>query len=370
MTGAPRQRLDALDVVRGLTIAAMILVSTPGTWNAVYLPLDHAAWHGWTPTDLVFPFLLFAMGAAVPFAMARRRGAPTRIRRHGVRRAAILFALGLVLNAIETPPPLRGETFRIPGVLQRIALVYLAVTWITERALWRTQVAIAASLLAGYWGVMTLVPVPGAGAGVLTPSGNLASFIDRALFGRHLLTPLVDPEGLLSTLPAIATALCGVFAGGWLKTPGERHRSVRLWAAGFAATIVALAWAQLFPINKNLWTSSFALLTAGIAAQALAACHWFIDVHGWRRWARPFVAYGRNPLAGYFLSVGVDSLLARWILADGSPVKSVIYRTLFASWMQPRWGAEAASLAYAVAYVALWGAMLGEMYRRRIFIGI
>src|SRR5882672_11028256 len=142
-----RQRLDSLDVFRGFTIAAMILVSAPGTWNAVYLPLDHAAWNGWTPTDLVFPFLLFAMGAAVPFALARRRGVPQRVRRHVIRRAAILFALGLVLNAIEAMPPFAWATFRIPGVLQRIALVYLAVAWLTERVSLRGQIAIAVSAL-------------------------------------------------------------------------------------------------------------------------------------------------------------------------------------------------------------------------------
>lgn len=215
-----------------------------------------------------------------------------------------------------------------------------------------------------------LVQVPGAGAGVLTPAGNLASFLDRALFGRHLLTPLYDPEGLLSTVPAVATALCGVFAGDWLKEPRQRHRAAWLWAAGFAATITGLAWGQVFPINKNLWTSSFALFSAGLAAQALAACHWLVDVKGWRDWSRPLVIYGRNPLAAYFLSVGFDSLLTRWTAADGSSLKAILYRSAFASWLRPCCGAEAAALGYAVAYVVLWGAILGELYRRRIFIGI
>src|SRR5213592_3718692 len=160
------RRLESLDVFRGATIAAMILVSTPGTWEAVYWPLEHATWDGWTPTDLVFPFLLFAMGAAVPFAMARRRGTERRIRRHVIRRALILFAIGLALNAIETPLPLVWSTFRIPGVLQRIALVYAAVAGLAERTSWRTQAAAAAAALVGYWAVMVLVPVPGAGRGV------------------------------------------------------------------------------------------------------------------------------------------------------------------------------------------------------------
>src|SRR4051794_2313823 len=322
-------RLESLDVFRGLTIAGMILVSTPGTWTAVYTPLDHAAWNGWTPTDLVFPFLLFAMGAAVPYALARRRGAPRRVRVHIARRAAILFALGLMLNAIETPPPLHLATFRLPGVLQRIAIVYAAVAWLTEHTSRRTQVAATAIALFGYWLLLLVVPVPGIGAGVLTPAGNLASFVDRALLGRHLLTPLYDPEGLLSTLPAIATALFGVFAGDWLRESSETHRSLWLWAAGLVAMLAGLGWARTFPINKNLWSSSFVLFSGGVAAQALAACHWFVDVKGFRRWSRPLVAYGRNPLAAYFFSVGADSLLSRWLVADGSSLKSVVYRGAF-----------------------------------------
>ena len=374
MTDPPRQRLDSLDVFRGMTIAAMILVSTPGSWTAVYWPLDHALWHGWTPTDLVFPFLLFAMGAAVPFAMARRRGEPRVVRRHVLRRAILLFALGLVLNAIETPPPIHWATFRIPGVLQRIALVYLAVTWMTERLSIRAQVLTVISALAGYWAAMMWIPVPGVGAGVLTPEGNLASFVDRALLARHLLTALYDPEGLLSTVPAIATAMGGVFAGGWLKTPPERVpekvRTAWMFAAGCVAAIAGLAWGRVFPINKNLWTSSFAVLAAGMAAAVMAACHFSVDIRGWRGWSRPFVAFGRNPLAAYFLSVGLDSVLTRWAVGDGAPMKAVLYSRLFAATIQPCCGAEAASLAYAVAYVMLWGVVMLEMRRRGIFVGI
>jgi len=365
-----RRRLDSLDVFRGFTVAAMILVSTPGTWTAVYQPLDHAAWNGWTPTDLVFPFLLFAMGAAVPLALARRRNVRGQRPRHVLRRAAILFALGLVLNAIETPPPLALETFRIPGVLQRIAIVYVAVAVVTETLTLRGQIAAVIGALLAYWAAMMWIPVPGVGAGVLTPSGNLASFVDRALLGRHLLTREFDPEGILSTVPSIATAVLGVFAGVWLNEPRQHHRAFWLWAAGAAAMLAGLAWGRVFPINKSLWTSSFALFSAGLAAQVLALFHWLVDVNGYTSPARPFLAFGRNTLAAYFLSVGLDSVLTRWAVPEGPSLKAVLYRTGFASWLRPCCGSEAASLAYAIAYVALWGAVLGEMYRRRIFIAI
>jgi len=368
MTGESA-RLDSLDVFRGLAIAAMILVSTPGTWTAVYTPLDHAIWNGWTMTDLVFPFLLFAMGAAVPFALARRRGTPRQVGRHVVRRALVLFALGLVLNAVEAAPPLQWATFRIPGVLQRIAIVFLAVAWLTERGSLRVQIAAVVAALAGYWAALALIPIPGIGAGVLTPEGNLASYIDRALLGRHLLNRWSDPEGLLSTVPAIATAMAGVFAGDWLKERRQPHHSAGLFIAGVLAMAAGLAWGRVFPINKNLWTSSFALFSAGLAAQALALCHWLVDVRGWRGWSRPLAAFGRNPLAAYFLSVGFDSLLTRVRLTDGS-LKGLLYRSAFVPWLRPCCGTEAASLGYAIAYVVLWGAILGEMYRRRVFIRI
>jgi predicted acyltransferase len=370
-TTSPSERLDSLDVFRGFTVAAMILVSTPGTWTAVYPPLDHALWHGWTPTDLVFPFFLFAMGAAVPFALARRRGGRRAVPRHVARRALVLFALGLILNAIETTPPLRLETFRIPGVLQRIALVYVAVAVITERLSRRAQVGVAIGALMAYWAAMMLVPVPGFGAGVLTPSGNLASYVDRAIFGAHMLTREFDPEGLVATIPAIVTALGGVFAGNWLRESNRRYRAALLFLFGCAAIVVALAWNIVFPINKNLWTSSFAIFSAGAAAACLAIGYWIVDVNGWHAPVRPFAAFGRNALVAYFLSVGLDSILTR-VHAFGSDftLKGTMYRGWFASWLRPCCGAEAASLAYALVYVALWAVVCLELYRRRVFIAI
>jgi predicted acyltransferase len=370
MTSAAR--LEALDVFRGITVAAMILVSTPGDWDAVYWPLDHAAWHGWTPTDLVFPFFLFAMGAAVPIALARRRVAPRRLRRHVGRRAAILFALGLLLNAMNARLPFEWSAFRIPGVLQRIAIVFVVVAWLTEKHSRNVQIGAAVAALIGYWAAMMLVPVPGVGAGVLTQNGNLASYIDRLVLGRHLAFGTWDPEGILSTIPAIATALCGVFAGDWLIEPGIRvHRSLWLWAAGAVATAVALVWDRVFPINKNLWTSSFALLSAGIAAQLLAICHWVLDVKRMKGWSLPFVAFGRNALAAYFLSVSLDNIMTRWSVgAPEGSLKWSLYTHAFESRIAPCCGMPAASAAYALAYVALWGVVVIVMYRRRVFVGI
>jgi len=366
------ERLDSLDVFRGMTVAAMILVSTPGSWEAVYPPLDHAAWNGWTPTDLVFPFFLFAMGAAVPFALERRRLAARPVRVHVVRRGLVLFGIGLLLNAIKAMPPLAWSTFRIPGVLQRIALVYVAVALLTEHTSRRTQAIVAAAALAGYWAVMMLVPVPGVGAGVLTPDGNLASYIDRRLLPGHLAFGAWDPEGLLSTVPSIATALVGVFAGAWLLRGGSQpDGSLSLCVAGAAASVAGLVWGRVFPINKNLWTSSFALFTAGMAAQLMAVFHWLLDVRRWRGWELPFVAFGRNALAAYVLSIGLDSLLTRWTVAPGgASLKWQLYRAAFASWSERCCRPETASLAYAAAYVAVWAVILTVMYRRHIFVGV
>jgi predicted acyltransferase len=366
------QRLDSLDVFRGITVAGMILVSTPGSWDAVYWPLNHAAWNGWTPTDLVFPFFLFAMGAAVPVALSRRRSAPQDAHWHVLRRTAILFAFGLLLNLVNPTTPLSWSTFRIPGVLQRIAIVYALLAWLTQRTSRSTQLIIAVIALAAYWAVLTRVPVPGAGVGVLTPEGNLASFVDRWLLHRHLAFKTWDPEGLLSTVPAIATALCGVFATGWLLQPDpNRHPSALLWAAGVVLAAAGLLWGQVFPINKNLWTSSFALFSAGLATQLLAVCHWLLDVRRLRTWSMPFVAFGRNALAAYLLSVGLDSILTRWAIgASHVSLKSELYARGVASWAVPCCGDEAASFFYALAYVALWGVVVSLMYRRKLIMTI
>lgn len=257
-----------------MTVAGMILVNDPGTWSAVYPPLEHAAWNGWTPTDLVFPFFLFIMGVALEFSLASRRDATASVgpnpsvMRHVIYRTLIIFALGVFLNGFPFFPL---HHWRIMGVLQRTALCYFFAALLTLKTGVRTRIAAVVALLLIYWALLTLVPVPGYGARHLDPEGNLAAYIDRAMMSGHLWKPLWDPEGWLSTLPAIATALLGGFAGRWLASTAPASRKILgLILGGAAGLAMGEIWNIWFPINKNLWTSSYTVFTAGFACVLLA----------------------------------------------------------------------------------------------------
>jgi len=364
-------RLASLDVFRGITIAGMILVNNPGTWSAMHPPLAHAAWHGWTPTDLVFPFFLFIVGVSITLALGRRAegdGQTRDLYLKIIRRAAIIFALGLVLAGF---PRYDLSTLRIPGVLQRIAVCYLIVAIIFLNTKWRAQAVIAGALLLVYWALMMLVPVPGFGAGDLSMEGNLAAYIDRALIGRHIWKPLYDPEGILSTSPAVATTLAGALTGHWLGLRrSELEKVAGMFVAGAGAVVAGWAWGLCFPVNKALWTSSYAVLTAGLALQLLAVCYWLVDIKNLRRWATPFLVFGTNALAVYFLSELFSNLisLVRFTRSDGSAVdlKTLIYENAFASWASPL----NASFMFALCVVLLWLGVAGVLYRRRIFIKV
>lgn len=366
-------RLTSLDAFRGATIAAMILVNNPGSWSYVYAPLRHAEWHGWTPTDLIFPFFLFIVGVAMPISFGKRlaRGdSRRRLLAHVVRRSSILFALGLFMAAF----PGFGDwgTLRIMGVLQRIGLVYLIASLLYLMLRPRGRWAAAGLLLLGYWALMTLVPVPGSGAGDLSPAGNLGAFLDRILLGQgHLWhgDPW-DPEGLLSSLPAVATTLLGVFTGEWIvsRRPGWR-KSLGLAAASLLAIALGLLWGRAFPINKSLWTSSYVVFTAGMAGLCLAASYWAIDVRGWKTWSKPFVVYGMNAIAVFVASGLVTKAMVRWRVPSGGETTSLyhwIYERLFASWAGPLNG----SLLFALSYIAFWLGLMWILYRRKIFIKI
>ncbi|HEX8851836.1 MAG TPA: heparan-alpha-glucosaminide N-acetyltransferase domain-containing protein [Pyrinomonadaceae bacterium] len=368
---ASTSRLVSLDAFRGLTVAGMILVNNPGTWGAIYDPLEHAAWHGWTPTDFVFPFFLFIVGVSITLALSRRAesgGGKRDLYVKILRRSALIFALGLVLSGF---PFFELSTLRIPGVLQRIAVCYLFAALIFLKTNWRTQAIIAAALLVVYWMLMTLIAAPGYAAGDLSMEGSLASYVDRTLLAGHTWKPLYDPEGILSTIPAVATTLCGVLTGHLLRsrqTPTEK--AAAMFVAGAAGVVVGWVWNHWFPINKPLWTSSYVVFTAGMALQLLALCHWLVDLKGYRRWATPFLIFGVNALAAFFLT-GLCARIMGLIKLGGTggkpdSLQGFIFKNLFASWASP----INASLAYAVCFVLLWLGVMWLLYRRRIFIKV
>jgi predicted acyltransferase len=368
-----QSRLLSLDVFRGLTVAAMVLVNNPGTWRAVYGPLRHADWHGWTPTDLVFPFFLFIVGVAIPLALGPRLDASEprgSLVGKIVRRAAVVFALGLLLHAI---PGFDFATIRIPGVLQRIAVCYLIAALLFLVTGWRAQAAVTAGALLGYWAALTLVPVPGFGAGDLGKEGNLAAWLDRLALGPHIwkAARVYDPEGILSTAPATATTLLGVLAGHWIRAQRPPAVTARgLAAAGIAGIALGLAWDRWFPINKPLWTSSYAVFTAGAALTVLAACYWTIEIRRSRWWTAPFAVLGVNALAVFFLSTLVARLLIAIQVASagGRPraLHAVLYDALFAPWAAP----PVASLAWALANVLIWLLAMWPLARSNIRLGV
>ncbi|HNR66827.1 MAG TPA: DUF5009 domain-containing protein [bacterium] len=369
----PSNRLVSLDVFRGITIAAMILVNNPGNWNAVYPPLLHAKWHGWTPTDLIFPFFLFIVGVAIVFSFAKRLqrpGGKKAIYGKILRRSLILFSLGLLL-AVGGNSDLAH--LRIPGVLQRIALVYLPVSILVIHTSVRWQVVIAIGLLLLYWALMAKVPVPGFGAGKWDePISALSSYLDRLFFTGRMYKETWDPEGLLSTLPSISTALSGVLAGHWLRSVRSAQQKVVGLLLGGAVCFGLGYLVNLdFPINKNLWSSSFVLVTSGLAAVGLGILYWVVDLRGWRKWSWPFLVFGMNAITVYILSSFFAKMMVyNWRVTqpDGTSIalKTWLYQTLFASWASPM----NASLFYALSYVFFWFLVMVLFYRKRMFVKI
>ena len=368
---APAGRLLSLDVFRGLTVVGMVVVNNPGDWGHIYPPLEHAAWNGCTPTDLVFPFFLFIVGVSLAYALAgaKRTGAPLGpVLARVARRAATLFALGVLTSLY---PHFDFATVRIMGVLQRIALVYLGCSVVYLKTGWRTQVVLLLGVLVGYAALMQLVPVPGIGPANLAPTTNLGAWLDRALLGEpHLWrqSRTWDPEGLLGTLPALGTGLLGMLAGQWLRGPAAGARLSKtegLAAAGGVAAALGLLWNTWFPINKALWTSSYVLFAGGLALLAFALLYWLCDVRGYRRWAGPAVAFGVNAIAVFFFSAILSRTFALVQLPGptGEP-------TSFDGWLYG-WGIAPlftdprnASLAGAVVCLLIWLAVLSYLRRR------
>lgn len=439
-------RLISLDVFRGMTIAGMVLVNNPGTWSHIYDPLEHASWHGLTPTDWIFPFFLFIVGVAIPIALGKRlvEGITQKVYTKIVSRSAMIFALGLSMSVIpffqfaatNAPDwlkmliwmamtggllflllrnfkaagiliglsiagviglnlagynvvPYNFGTMRIPGVLQRIAVCYLVVSIIFLHTNWKHQIYIAIGILLGYWAVMTLVPVPGCDVTTIDDKAcNLAAWLDRSILTEDHIwrsAKVFDPEGILSTLPAIATTIAGVLTGTWLtKRPsasvlsesgGTAHDDNLNKVSGlfFFGTVLLGAgyvWNSYFPFNKALWTSSYVLVTAGLALLTLGACFWLIDIKGYKAWAKPFVIFGMNALPLFVFSGIFARMIGAYRVsgADGQPVavQKWVFDNIFLSVAQP----VDASLLYAICFILVWLFLMWLLFRKDIYIKV
>lgn len=362
----------SLDFFRGITIAAMILVNNPGNWAHVYPPLLHAQWHGWTPTDLIFPFFLFIVGVSITLAFSTKKesGLPAKkLYVKILRRSFILFSLGLFLSGF---PFFDMASLRIPGVLQRIAVCYLVSSVLFLNSGAKVQAGWAFGLLLVYWAAMEWFPVPGVGAGSYEKGANFSAWIDSLFLSGHMWsqTKTWDPEGIFSTLPAISTTLFGVLTGRLLRQQSADLRKVQLMlASGVIAIAIASVWHYWLPVNKSLWTSSYALLMSGMAAVFLALCYYLIDIKGWRWGVRPFCVYGMNAITVFVLSgiVGRILYLVRWSSGeDVITLKEWLVNTFFMSWLSPL----NASLAYALCFVLISYFAMYYLYIKQIFIKV
>jgi predicted acyltransferase len=372
-------RLMCLDIFRGLLVAGMILVDNPGSDEQAFSVIKHAQWNGWTPADFIFPSFLFLVGVSMAYSFSARRGrgqTRAQILRHAFTRSLILIAIGLFVNA----SPIVGldvHTWRFEGVTQRIALCYfvtaLLVLWSDTRGL---MIALLACLV-GYWAVLRFVPVPGFGVPsrdipFMDPNGNLVAWLDRLLFPGRLYNGTRDPEGIISTIPAIATTIMGVLAGKWLRTD-QRPVSKAKWllAAGSTGLVLGLIWNRWFPINKNLWTSSFAVFTGGFALTVLACLYWMLEIRRWRdQWTMPILVFGMNSITGFV----ADSLVygPGYTFQMKSPAGTLVswHEGLNARLLSATSNPQIASLIYSLAAVGFCWLLLWLLWRKRLFLKI
>ena len=365
-------RLLSLDFFRGITIAGMILVNNPGSWTDVYPPLLHAKWHGWTPTDIIFPFFLFIVGVSITLAFSTKKEShvPAKdLYRKIIRRTILLFALGLFLSGF---PFFDFSGIRIPGVLQRIAVCYFITTIIFLHSSVKIQAVWAAALMLVYWAAMEWFPVPGVGAGSYAKGANFSAWIDSLFLEGHMWsqTKTWDPEGIFSTLPAISTTIFGMLTGELLRRKISAMEKVSLMLiGGNIAMAIGMAWHNWLPINKNLWTSSYALFMSGMAMVILGISYYLIDIKGWRRGTQPFRVYGMNAITVFVLSGVVGRLLylIKWPSGDNMiTLKGWLMETFFLSWLSPL----DASLAYALVFVFISYLAMYYLYIKQIFIKI
>lgn len=361
-----KNRVLSVDIFRGATIVLMILVNTPGTWSNVYAPLLHAKWHGYTPTDLVFPFFLFIVGTSIVFAYKNKEANPGTYKKISVR-ALKLIGLGLFLGAFTVSFPFIKEfaQIRFPGVLQRIGVVFFFAAILFLNLDWKKLVITATILLIGYWLLMVFVPVEGVVSTLERAPNNFANYLDVKVFGTHNYKPDYDPEGLLSTIPAIVSSLLGIFTG-LILTSKQEKKTMILFGLGGSLLIVGHLWDLFFPINKALWTSSFVLVTAGWANVVLAFIYYLTDVKG-IKFGSIFRYAGANAIVVYFLSSFITKLFYS-IKVDGD---TSLHGWLFDKvYVHDFISMEFSSLLYGLSVVAFYCLLAYVLYKRKIFIKV
>jgi len=421
-----KERLISLDVFRGLTILLMTIVNNPGDWGNVFPPLLHAEWHGCTLTDLVFPFFIFIMGVAVPLAMPEKFYDSTTFNKILVRSLRML-CLGIFFNffgkiqlfGLEGIPLLIGRLaitiaigyalmgsfsskiknilafailiiylflaysgieayhdVRLPGVLQRIAIVYFVVSLLYLKTSQKTQIITGAVLLLGYWALITLIPVPGIGAANLDKGTNLAAWVDSVLLKGHMYRGTVtwDPEGILSTLPSIVNGIIGLLVGQLLlREISKTQKATKMAIAGVALIIGGLLWNIVFPINKSIWTSSYVLYTNGLATTLLSILYYVIDIADYKKGFKPFLIWGVNPMIVFFTSQIIPQALVMIEFQNPHhPEEKInLLNFLYNFWIAPFFSNPMmASLAGALVYVCIWTFILWIFYRNKLIFKV
>lgn len=421
-----KERLTSLDVFRGFTIMLMTIVNNPGSWESIYPPLQHAEWNGCTLTDLVFPFFIFIMGTAVPFAMPNKILDGTTFNKIVIRSLRI-FCLGLFLNyfsqidffGFEGIPLLFEKVIitlavayallgnfrpkiktllafsilgillflaysgipayqdvRIPGVLQRIAIVYFFTSLLYLKSNITTQILVTATLLLGYWALMTLVPIPGFGSANLEKGTNLAAFIDNLFLKNHMYsqTKTWDPEGFLSTLPAIATGIIGMYVGQQLNINiSGKIKFKKIISIGFLLYFIGAFWGLIYPINKSLWSSSYVLYTAGLATISLSILYYIIDISGYIKWTKLFLIWGINPMIVFFFS-GIIPLVMTMTKVNHPelPGEQLEFQSYFYNYgIVPLFeNPKDASLTFAIIYATFWSMILWFFYKNKMYFKV
>lgn len=367
------KRILSVDVFRGMTVALMILVNNPGTWSAIFKPFRHAKWHGWTPTDMVFPFFLFIVGTSIVLAYSSKKnnnnlkGAYKKT----LIRSLKLIGLGLFLAGFTYTFPFfkSFSHLRLPGVLQRIGVVFFFTAFLYLKMNWKTLLTIFFFILVSYWIMLSYIPINGA-LPLLTKESNLAAYIDlKVLTQAHIWKPEYDPEGLLSTIPAIATALMGVFLGLLLKQNkiNAKQKLFYILYMGLTSLGLGLFWGKYFPINKALWTSSYVLLSGGLAYLIYGLIYYIIEIAAFKQWGQFFIYFGSNAITVFFLSGFIAKSFYIIKLANGMSIHKYLYQNIFTIW---NFDPKVSSLLYAICVILFYYLLARFLYKKQIFIKV